>query len=88
MNIAELISRHAQSRPARPAIEGSGEVFSHAALDVAVRRLAGRLRSGGIGTGDLVGLRLRDTPAHLIALLATARIGAIALPMDWRGAAP
>jgi len=88
MNIAALISRHAQSQPARPAIEGSGESFSHAALDVAVRRLAGRLRRGGIGTGDLVGLRLRDTPAHLIALLAAARIGAIALPMDWRGAAP
>jgi acyl-coenzyme A synthetase/AMP-(fatty) acid ligase len=88
MNIAALISRHAQSQPSRPAIEGSGESLSHAALDIAVRRLVGRLRSGGIGTGDLVGLRLRDTPAHLIALLAIARIGAIALPMDWRGAAP
>lgn len=88
MNIAALISRHAQSQPARPAIEGGGETFSHAALDVAVRRLAKLLRSRGIGAGDLVGLRLRDTPAHLIALLAIARIGAIALPMDWRGAAP
>src|SRR5689334_17898961 len=88
MNIAALISRHAQSQPARPAIEGSGESFSYASLDIAVRRLAGLLRSTGIGAGDLVGLRLRDTPAHLVALLAIARIGAIALPMDWRGAAP
>ncbi len=88
MNIAALISRHAHSQPARPAIEGGGESFSCEALDVAVRRLAGRLRRADIGVGDLVGLRLRDTPSHLIALLATARIGAIALPMDWRGAAP
>lgn len=88
MNIAELISRHARSQPERPAIESSGENYSYAALDDGVRRLAGRIRSSGIGTGDLVGLRLRDTPAHLIALLAIARIGAIALPMDWRGAAP
>ena len=88
MNIAALISRHAQSQPERLAIEGGGESFSHAALDIAVRRVAKRIRSAGIGAGDLVGLRLRDTPAHLIALLAIARIGAIALPMDWRGAAP
>lgn len=88
MNIAALISRHAQSQPQRVAIEGGGESFTHAALDVAVRRLAGRLRSQGTGAGDLVGLRLRDTPTHLIALLAIARIGAIALPMDWRGATP
>ncbi len=88
MNIAALISRNAQSQPARPAIEGGGEIFSYEALDTAVRRMAGRIRSGGIGAGDLVGLRLRDTPAHLIALLAIARIGAIALPMDWRGASP
>lgn len=88
MNIASLISRHAQSQPTRPAIEGSGESFTYAALDVAVRRVAGRLRSGGVGAGELVGLRLRDTPAHVVALLAIARIGAVALPMDWRGAAP
>ena len=88
MNLADLISRHAQSQPERLAIEGGGESFTHAALDVAVRRLAGRLGSAGIVAGDLVGLRLRDTPAHLIALLAIARIGAISLPMDWRGAAP
>jgi acyl-coenzyme A synthetase/AMP-(fatty) acid ligase len=88
MNIADLISRHAQSQPERLSIEGGGESFTHAALDLSVRRLAGRLRNAGIVTGDLVGLRLRDTPAHLIALLAIARIGAISLPMDWRGAAP
>jgi len=88
MNLSELISRHAQSQPTRTAIEGGGESLTHQALDVAVRRLAARLRSAGIVTGDLVGLRLRDTPAHLVALLAIARIGAIALPMDWRGAAP
>lgn len=88
MNLADLISRHAQSQQERLAIEGGGESFTHAALDVAVRRLAGRLGSAGIVAGDLVGLRLRDTPVHLIALLAIARIGAISLPMDWRGAAP
>ncbi|MCX7306284.1 MAG: class I adenylate-forming enzyme family protein [Hyphomicrobiales bacterium] len=88
MNIAALVSRHADSQPEHPAIEGGGASFSYVALDVAARRLAGRLSRAGVGVGDLVGLRLRDTPDHLVALLAIARIGAIALPMDWRGAAP
>ena len=88
MNLAALIARHAESQPARPAVQGGGERYACAALDLDVRRLARRLRSAGIGVGDLVALRLRDTPAHLVALLAIARIGAIALPMDWRGAPP
>lgn len=88
MNIAALIARHAQAQPSRPAIDGSGERFSYEALDINVRRLANRLRSAGARTGDLIALRLRDTPAHLTALLAVARIGAIALPLDWRAAAP
>lgn len=88
MNLAALIARHAEAEPRRPALSGGGAQLTTAALDLAVRRLSGRLRSAGIGAGDLVGLRLRDTPAHIVALLAVARIGAVALPMDWRAAVP
>jgi acyl-coenzyme A synthetase/AMP-(fatty) acid ligase len=88
MNIAALISRHAQGQPERPAIAGGGETLTYSALDITVRRLSGLIRSRGVAEGDLVALRMRDTPAHLVALLAIARIGAIALPLDWRGAAP
>lgn len=84
MNLAALIARQAEAEPGRPAIAGGGESLTRAALDAAVRRLAGRLRSAGAGPGDLVGLRLRDTPTHLVALLAIARVGAVALPLDWR----
>jgi acyl-coenzyme A synthetase/AMP-(fatty) acid ligase len=88
MNLAALIARHAEAAPGRPAVLGGGEHLSRAALDDCVRRLAARLRSAGAGAGDLIGLRLRDSPAHIIALLAVARIGAVALPMDWRAVAP
>ncbi|MEO8667315.1 MAG: class I adenylate-forming enzyme family protein [Bauldia sp.] len=88
MNIAALIARHALAEPSRPAIDGSGERFSYAVLDDGVRRLANRLRSGGAGVGDLVAVQVRDTPAHLVALLAVARIGAVAIPLDWRTAPP
>jgi len=88
VNIAALIARHALAQPSRPAIDGSGERLTYEALDVDVRRFSRRLRSSGAAAGDLIALRLRDTPAHLIALLAVARIGAVAIPLDWRAAAP
>jgi acyl-CoA synthetase (AMP-forming)/AMP-acid ligase II len=88
MNLAAFVARHAAYQPSKPAIEGGSEQFDYAGLDASVRRLARRLRSQGAAPGDLVGLKLRDTPQHLIALLAIARIGAVALPLDWRAAGP
>ena len=35
-----------------------------------------------------MGVRLRDSPDHLAAILAVARVGGIVLPLDWRSALP
>ena len=40
--------------------------------------------AGGISRDDIVGVNLKDNPEHLAMLFALARIGAAALPMDWR----
>jgi long-chain acyl-CoA synthetase len=88
MNLAGLIARHALSQPARIAVQRGGEVVSYDALDLRVRRLARRLRAEGAGPGDFVAIHMRDTPAHLVALLAIARIGAVSIPMDWRAPPP
>ena len=37
-----------------------------------------------LGPGDIIGLNLKDTVGHLIALYAIARCGAVILPIDWR----
>ena len=37
-----------------------------------------------LGPGDIIGLNLKDTVEHLIALYAIARCGAVILPIDWR----
>ncbi|MBI3513574.1 MAG: acyl--CoA ligase, partial [Proteobacteria bacterium] len=84
MNLAAYLAYHALGRPRHPAIVDAGRTISHGELDLMVRRAAAWLRSQGVAPGDRVGVRLSDSAEHLIHLLALARLGAIALPLDWR----
>jgi acyl-coenzyme A synthetase/AMP-(fatty) acid ligase len=85
MNLASAVGQHAQSQPDKPAIDGGKQVLTYRDLDLTVRRIAARLRKSGVGPGDLVAVRMMDNPVHAASLLAVARLGAIVLPMDWRG---
>ncbi len=85
MNLSDAIEVNARRRPDHPAIvESNGEITTYREYENAVRRWASVLRNMEIGSGDIVGLNLKDTPDHLIALYAIARSGAAVLPMDWR----
>jgi acyl-CoA synthetase (AMP-forming)/AMP-acid ligase II len=46
------------------------------------------LIASGIRRGDVVGVCLKDSPDHLVANYALARMGAVILPMDWRWTEP
>ena len=84
MNLASLIEFHARVRGAKSAIESGGKSISYRELDLSARRYAQGLRRRGVAPGDLVGLLMRDSVEHIIAALATMRVGAVILPMDWR----
>lgn len=84
MNLSASLDIHATARPDHPAIVAGERVIDHAHLAAGVRALAGRFAAAGIARGDVVGVCLRDTPEHLQANYALARMGAIILPMDWR----
>lgn len=84
MNLAEALDQNAVRRPDTPAVIAGNRIISHAQFRDAVCRWAAHLAGLGIKRGDIVGINLKDTPDHLIALFAAARIGAAALPMDWR----
>jgi acyl-CoA synthetase (AMP-forming)/AMP-acid ligase II len=86
MNIAEIIAGHAVSQPEKAAIDTGSETITYAAFDGMVRAIAAGLRRHGVSVGDVVAVRMRDTPLHVATLVAVLRVGAVVLPIDWRAA--
>ena len=83
-NIADRLDHFSATQPDHPAIVGGGRTISFSDLADLVRRIGGHLVDRGIGPGDIVGVCLRDTAAHLSLLYGVARAGAAILPMDVR----
>lgn len=88
MNLYVRLQDLARYQPDKVAVESAGERLSYRAFEALAARVAGLLRASGVGPGDVVGLRLHDTPRHLAALFAVMRLGAVVLPVDWRGTRP
>ncbi|WP_119421737.1 class I adenylate-forming enzyme family protein [Desertibaculum subflavum] len=62
--------------------------LTYAELDRAVERVAGNLAGLGIGKGDRVAVILGNRREFVFAVLATARIGAVAVPIGTRNRLP
>lgn len=60
---------------------GEHRTMTYAALRDEVTAAAGALRAAGIASGDSVGVLLPMIPEAAVALLAAARLGAVAVPM-------
>jgi acyl-CoA synthetase (AMP-forming)/AMP-acid ligase II len=85
VNLYSRLAYLGRYQPAKVAVETPKEEVTYAALDETARRIAALLRVVGVAPGDVVGLRLRDTPQHMAALFAVMRVGGVVLPLDWRG---
>jgi len=83
--VSDLVTSVAADHPELAAMIEGDRTITYRKLETTVRRTAAHLHSLGVTPGDRVGLCLKDNANHLIALLAVARAGAIALPLDWRG---
>jgi acetoacetyl-CoA synthetase len=79
LNFAENLLRRRDSADALVAWDerGAARRISFAALHDEVQRIAGALRQAGVGPGDRVAGFLPNIPEAVIAMLATASIGAI-----------
>ena len=82
LNYARNALRHASSAPDRIAVRYSAETgragaLTYAELSREVARVRAGLRALGVTTGDRVAAYLPNSPEALIAMLATASLGAI-----------
>lgn len=83
-NLAEVLRVQALRRGGREALVDGVRRWTYAELDADVDRHAAALLAAGITGADLVGVLGRNTATYVIELLALARIGAVAVPLNWR----
>ena len=77
-NVARYRNRTAMIDPS------TGRTWSYAQLSEEVDELASAFVTAGVGRGDRVVYQLYNTPEFVIVYLATQRIGAIGVPINFR----
>ncbi|GAB2858021.1 long-chain fatty acid--CoA ligase [Actinocorallia aurea] len=84
MNINDLVRYWGRTRPEHDAIAFEGAVRSWAEVDAASDALARGLAARGVRKGDRVGLLMTNKPVLAELMLATVKIGAICVPLNFR----
>ncbi|WP_405059383.1 amino acid adenylation domain-containing protein [Kribbella sp. NBC_01505] len=81
--LVDILSASYKSRPRAPAIDDGEVVLDYEALMRRVSEMGRLLRSGGIGAGDRVGIRIPSGTAELyVSILAVLAVGAAYVPVD------
>ncbi len=83
-----VLEHHAVWSPQRAITRFEGRTTTYGEMAVAVRSLAGGLHARGVRRGDVVGLLSYNCPEFLQTIFAANYLGAIAMPINWRLAAP
>jgi acyl-CoA synthetase (AMP-forming)/AMP-acid ligase II len=84
MNLAELLEIAASMFPVRAFIRFDGNSISYEQFQERVTRAAGALTGLGVEPGDRVAVLQTNTPAVIEALYATAMLGAVFVPLNYR----
>ena len=83
-NWSNQLARHALMQPEAPALRFLGHTTTWGELDSRVDALAGALSRRGVGFGDRVLILMLNRPEFIESFLAANRIGAIAVPVNFR----
>ncbi|WP_372517099.1 fatty-acid--CoA ligase FadD5 [Mycolicibacterium frederiksbergense] len=87
-NWTNQLTRHALMQPHKTALRYLGHTTTWRELDDRVNRLAGALSRRGVGFGDRVLILMLNRPEFIEAMLAANRLGAIAVPVNFRMTPP
>jgi fatty-acyl-CoA synthase len=88
VNWCNVLSHHAGRTPDKVLTLFEGEAVTYGEMARRVAALAGGLSERGVGRGDVVAILSYNCPEFLEALFAANHLGAIAMPINWRLAAP
>src|SRR5699024_2073025 len=78
------VDRNAQERPDTVALGSDGRLITWEELAERTRRLAGWLRDAGVERGDRVALVLSNGVEFVELMVATSRLGAMTVPLNFR----
>ncbi|MEQ8248995.1 MAG: class I adenylate-forming enzyme family protein [Alphaproteobacteria bacterium] len=84
IDVAALVRRAGKAYPRKTAIVWEEGARTYADLLARIDALAGQLRELGVREGERVGLALANGPVFVEGYLATAQLGAIAVPLNPR----
>lgn len=84
ITMTQAFRRSVQLYPERDYIVGMGQRFTFRAFDALVDRFAAGLLSLGVRRGDKVAIWMTNCPYWVMCWLATARIGAVLVPINTR----
>ena len=88
MNWVTVLEHHAARTPDRPLAVGAPRTLTYAGMLDESLRVAGGLAARGVGRGDVVGLLSYNSVELLATIFAANALGAVAMPINWRLAAP
>ena len=88
MSLPDWIRHNAGRTPGKLAIRFPGRDLSYAELAALIDSLASALAASGVKRGDCVAYLGFNSPEMLALLFASARVGALFMPLNWRLAGP
>jgi acyl-CoA synthetase (AMP-forming)/AMP-acid ligase II len=86
VNIGQILTNRARRDPHLEGLvdAGSGERFTYAEINARTNRAANMLLHLGVQPGDRVALLLMNGTAFFECYFACAKVGAVAVPLNWR----
>ena len=88
MNWFAVLDHHAVRSPDKVLTVFEGGTTTYGEMVGRSTALAAGLRERGVGRGDVVGLLAYNCPEFLETIFAANYLGAVAMPINWRLAAP